>query len=344
MKGITTIGIDLAKNSLQLHGVDSMGRVVLRKTLRRDQAALFFANLPQCLVGMESCATSAFWARVIESCGHTVRRIHPRFVKPFLMSGKNDANDAAAICEALQRPHMRFVPHKTQDQADIQALHRVREGLVRARTRTFNQVRGLLAENGIVLPQGACHVRSHLPLIVDDHENGLSGVMRNLLSSLLESIVFFDEQIAKQNKVLQIIAREREVCRRLLQIPGVGFLTATILLTVAGRPNDFKNGREFAAFLGLVPRQYSTGGKQRLLGITKRGDSHVRTFLIHGARAVLRSMKMGRTPLGEGKRGDWLAQIVERRGPNRASVALANKMARTAWSMLAKGTQYQMVA
>ena len=344
MRTITTIGIDLAKNSMQLHGVDSKGGVVLRKTLRRNQVALFFANLPQCLVGMEACATSAFWARVIESCGHTVRRIHPRFVKPFLMSGKNDANDAAAICEAVQRPHMRFVPHKTQDQADIQALHLVREGLVRARTRTFNQVRVLLAENGMVIPQGACHVRSHLPMVIDDHENGLSGVMRNLLSSLFESIVFFDEQIATQSKALQVIAGEREVCRRLMQIPGVGFLTATLLLTVAGRPNDFKNGREFAAFLGLVPRQYSTGGKQGLLGITKRGDSHIRTFLIHGARAVLRSMKMGRAPLGQGGRTDWLAQILERRGYNRASVALANKMARIAWSMLSKGTEYRMAA
>lgn len=344
MSNVSIIGIDLAKNSMQLHGIDSAGKVCLRKTLRRNQVALFFANLPACLVGLEACATSAYWARVIESCGHTVRRIHPRFVKPYLMADKNDANDAAAICEALQRPHMRFVPYKTQEQSDIQAMHRVRKGLVQARTAILNQVRGLLAENGIVIKQGACHVRSQLPAIMEDRENDLSGIMRGLLAELYEHIVSLDARIDRQSKALLAVARDHEVCRRLQDIPGVGFLTATILLTVAGRPKDFKNGREFAAFLGLVPRQHSTGGKQRMFGITKRGDSYVRTLLIHGARAVLRSIKMGRTPLGNRERTQWVSSLMERRGYNKTSVGLANKMARIAWSMMANQTEYRQAA
>jgi len=344
MKRITIIGIDLAKNTFQLHGVDAEGRVVLRRMLRRDQVATFFANLPSCLVGMEACASSAYWARVIEECGHTARRIHAKFIKPYLMADKNDANDAAAICEAVSRPHMRFVPSRTQEQADIQAVHRVRRCLVQSRTATINQARGLLAENGIVIRQGACHVRSHLPAIVGDQDNGLSGTMRRLLASIYENITSLDAKIIEQDQALQEIAKAHEACKRLMKVPGIGILTATILLTMAGSVTDFKNGREFAAYLGLVPRQYSTGGKQRLLGITKRGDSYARTLLIHGARAVLRAMKAGRAPLGDGIRANWQARLIDRRGYNRTSVALANKMARTAWSMLSQGTEYRMVA
>ena len=344
MQAITTIGVDLAKNTVQIHGVDAHGKTVLRKSLKRDHVAVFFTNLPSCLVGMEACATSGYWARVIESCGHCVRRIHPKFVKPYLMADANDANDAAAICEAVQRPRMRFVPNKTREQADIQAIHRVRKGLVQARTATINQVRGLLAEHGIVIRQGACHVRSQLPVLLADLENELSGVMRRLLVSLNASITFLDAQIVEQNTALKSIVKQNEACKRLMKIPGVGIFTATILLSVAGAARDFKNGREFAAYLGLVPRQHSTGGKTRLLGITKRGDSYVRTLLIHGARAVIRSMKLGGTPLVAGARNDWLTELMERRGPNRASVALANKTARIVWSMLAHGTQYKMAA
>ena len=344
MKSVTTIGIDLAKNTFQLHGVDVNGKAVLRRTLRRDQVTTFFANIPECLVGMEACASSAYWARVIEECGHTVRRIHAKFVKPYLMADKNDANDAAAICEAVGRPRMRFVPSKTQEQADIQAIHRVRTGLVQARTGAINQARGLLAENGIVIKQGASHVRVQLPGIVADQDNFLSGLMRRLLTSIYERIVFLDVQIAQQNKVLQAIVKGNDACKRLMKVPGVGIQTATILVTMVGAAKDFKNGREFAAYLGLVPRQHSTGGKQRLLGISKRGDSYARTLLIHGARAVLRAMKVGRSPLGEGGRTDWLARLIDRRGANRASVALANKTARIVWNMLAKGEEYKMVA
>lgn len=344
MKTISRLGMDIAKNTFQVHGVDAEGRTVLRRKLQRSQVATFFANLPACLVGMEACAGSAYWACVIESCGHTVRRIHPRFVKPYLMADKNDANDAAAICEAVSRPRMRFVPNKTQEQSDIQALHRVRQGLVQAKTAAINQVRGLLAEYGIIIKQGACHVRNQLPSIIGDLENGLSGRMRSLLSSIQERIVFLEAQISEQNKLLQAIAKENESCKMLLEIPGVGILIATILLTQVNAASDFKNGRQFSAYLGLVPLEFSTGGKQRLLGISKRGDTYIRTLLIHGARAVLRAMKYGKSPFGDGATTKWLMQLVERRGFNRASVALANKMARIAWSMLAKGTEFQMAA
>jgi transposase len=260
------------------------------------------------------------------------------------MADKNDANDAAAICEAVQRPHMRFVPHKTQDQADIQALHRVRKGFVQARTAAINQARGVLAEYGIVIKQGACHLRSALPTIIEENQKELSGVIRGLLATLYAHIKHLDEQIAEQNQALRAIARQREDCQRLLRIPGVGVQTATLLLTVAGRPQDFKNGRQFSAYLGLVPRQHSTGGKQRMYGVSKRGASEVRTLLIHGARAVLRAMKLQRAPLNATSENAWLIKLVERRGHNRACVALANKMARIAWSMLARGEDYRMAA
>ena len=252
MKRITTIGIDLAKNSLQLHGVDAEGKAVLRKTLRRDRVVPFFSNLPECLVGMEACASSAYWARVIEACGHTVRRIHPRFVKPYVMAGKNDANDAAAICEAVARPRMRFVPRKSQEQADIQALHRVRQGFVHRRTAAINQARALLAENGLVIKQGACQMRLQLPTILDDVDNDLSILMRRLLRALYDHIVILEASIACQDQELKWIAKERDDCKRLMKVPGVGLMTATILLTMTGTVSDFKNGREFAAYLGLV--------------------------------------------------------------------------------------------
>lgn len=344
MGTVTTIGIDLAKQSFQVHGVDGRGAVVLRKSLRRDKVSAFFSNLPVCLVGMEACAGSAHWARIITGHGHQVRRMHARFVTPYRMADKSDASDAAAICEAVQRPRMRFVPDKSREQADIQSVHRVRSGLVRARTAAINQTRGLLGECGIVVRQGPGNLRNALPEIIAAQDNGLSRTMRQMLVLLYEHIASLDAQIASLKGMLEDIAKEHESCQRLQKIPGVGVLGATILLAAAGAAKDFKNGRQFAAYLGLVPRQHSTGGKQRLLGITKRGDSYVRTLLIHGARSVLWSMRRGYSPLGTGTAGTWLAQLVERRGPHKACVALANKVARIAWSMLARGEEYRMAA
>jgi transposase len=342
MKTVTTIGIDLAKNSFTVYGVNAEGKPVLQRTLSRSNVVRFFANLPACLVGMEACASSEYWARVIESLGHEVRRIHPRYVKAYLLGAKNDTNDAAAICEAVQRPNMRFVPHKSPEQTDIQCIHRIRQGYVRSRTALVNQIRGLLGEYGIILRQGITYVRNRLPEIIDDDANNLSPIMRRNLTSLYESLCFLDSRILGQEKLLKQIARENEACKRLMQVPGIGLLTATILLSVAGVASNFKNGREFAAYLGLVPRQNSTGGKTKLLGISKRGDSYTRTLLIHGARAVLYSLIAGRTP--QARQNAWLAELVVRRGKNRASVALANKTARIAWSMLAQGTEYKLAA
>jgi transposase len=342
MKTITTIGIDLAKNSFSVYGVNANGTPVLHRTLSRAGVVRFFANLPECLVGMEACASSEYWARTIESLGHTVRRIHPRYAKAYLLGAKNDINDAAAICEAVQRPNMRFVPHKSPEQTDIQCVHRIRKGFVRSRTALVNQIRGLLGEYGIIMRQGVSTVRNRLPELIADETNKLSSVMRRNLALLYESLCFFDNRILEQEKILKDISRENEACTRLMQVPGIGLLTATILLSVAGVASSFKNGREFAAYLGLVPRQNSTGGKTKLLGISKRGDSYTRTLLIHGARAVLYSLRSERTP--QARQNAWLAELAARRGNNRASVALANKTARIAWSMLAQGTEYKFAA
>jgi transposase len=263
-------------------------------------------------------------------------------VKAFLLGAKNDANDAAAICEAVQRPNMRFVPHKSPDQVDLQCVHRIRQGYVRSRTALINQIRGLLGEYGIVMRQGAAQVRKHLPAIMQDEDNALSNLMRHNLTSLYESLCFFDHQIAEQEKILRTFAKENEACKRLMRVPGIGIMTATILLSIAGVASNFKNGREFAAFLGLVPRQNSTGGKTKLLGISKRGDKYIRTLLVHGARAVLRAAVIGRAP--EGKHHKWLANLAARRGVKRACVGLANKTARIAWSLLAHGTEYTLAA
>ena len=340
MKALSTIGIDLAKNSFSVNGVDIKGKCMLRKTLPRASVIKFFANLPACLVGMEACASSEYWAREIESLGHTVRRIHPRYVKAYLLGAKNDANDAAAICEAVQRPNMRFVPHKSPEQVDIQCVHRIRQGYVRSRTALINQIRGVLGEYGIIMRQGAAQVRKHLPAIIEDESYDLSGFMRRNLISLYSTLCFLDQQINEQEQILKAVAKENEACERLMQIPGIGILTATILLSVAGVASNFKNGREFAVFLGLVPLQYSTGGKTKLFGISKRGDKYIRTLLIHGARAVLRSLVMGK--LVEGKQQKWLAELVVRRGVKRACVGLANKTARIAWNLMAHGTEYKL--
>lgn len=342
MTTVTTIGIDPAKNSFSVYDVDAKGKPVLSRALSRAGVVRFFANLPSCLVGMEACASSEYWARTIESLGHEVRRIHPRYVKAYLLGAKNDANDAAAICEAVQRPNMRFVPHKSPEQTDIQCIHRIRQGYVKSRTALINQTRGLLAEYGIVIRKGVCAIRNQLPALIADEENALSGLMRRNLTSLYESLCFFDERIREQDKLLTAVVKDNVACQRLMQVPGIGIMTATILLTVAGVASNFKNGREFAAYLGIVPRQNSTGGKTKLLGISKRGDCYTRYLLIHGARAALSRMIAGYTP--EHRRNPWVMELVARRGKNKASVALANKMARVAWSMLIQGTEYRHAA
>lgn len=334
---IKVLGIDLAKQSFQLHGVNEQRQMVLRKKLSRSKLTAFIANLPPCLIGMEACGGAHYWVRVFKSLGHTVRMIAPQFVKPYVKSNKNDAVDAEAICEAVQRPNMRFVPAKNVTQQDIQCLHRVRSQLVARRTAQANQIRGLLLEYGIIIPKGITYVRKAIPLILKDAENSLSSLFRELLNELYGEMVHLDERVSALEGKLEIICRQNEDCQRLLTIPGVGLLSATALIAAIGDISVFKNGRELAAWLGLVPRQHSTGGMSTLMGISKRGDCYLRTLLIHGGRTVVRVAH-----LYTDKRNLWVSELDQRRGKNISAVAVANKNARIAWALLSKKECYEV--
>ena len=325
---ITTIGMDLAKQVFQVHGVDAHGKVALKKQLRRSQVLTFFGNLGPCLIGMEACASSHYWARELEKLGHTVKLMAPQFVKPYVKTMKNDAADAGAICEAVARPSMRFVPPKTTEQQAILAVHRARQGFVKARTAQANQIRGLLSEFGIVIPQGISHIARRIPEILEDAENGLPDPMRSLLARLAGHLKGLDREADELEAQIQAWHRSNEASRKLEKIPGIGPITASALVASIGDAKNFDNGRQLAAFLGLVPRQHSSGGKPTLLGISKRGDTYLRTLLIHGARSVVQvtERQPGTDP--------WLKRLLARRNKNIAAVALANKNARTAWALL----------
>jgi transposase len=331
----TTIGIDLAKNVFQIHGADARGKAVLKKALKRAQMAAFFANLPPCLIGMEACGSAHYWARKLQALGHTVKLMAPQFVKPYVKTNKNDAADAEAICEAVTRPTMRFVPIKNGEQQAVLALHRARQGFVKARTAQANQIRGLLAEYGIALPQGISHIATHLPDILEDGENGLPGVFRQLIDRLGAHLKALDRQVQELEVQIQVWHRANDASRKLAQIPGIGPITASALVASIGDAKSFDNGRQLAAWLGLVPRQNSSGGKQTLLGISKRGDTYLRTLLIHGARAVIRVAERKANHAGS-----WLAGVMGRRNKNVAAVALANKNARIVWALLAHDREY----
>jgi transposase len=332
---IVRIGLDLAKYVFEVHGVNARGKAVMRKTLRRDAVSSFFANLPPCLIGMEASNGAHYWARALSELGHEVRLISPQFVKPYVKSNKNDRNDAEAICEAVGRPHMRFVPVKSAEQLALQAIHRVRSRLVAARTRLVNQARGLLAEHGFVIARDIAKLRRHLADIVGHSEGTLNGLVRGLLIEMQDEMVEIDRRITIYDRRIRELYRTSEPCQRLGKIEGIGPLSATALVAAVGDRRCFKNGRQFAAWLGLVPKQQSSGGRSRLLGISKRGDSCLRTLLIHGARAVL-----ARASKKEDPRSRWLRKLRERRHPNVAAVALANKNARIAWALLARGDVY----
>jgi transposase len=333
---ITQVGIDLAKSVFQVHGVNSRGKVLLRKQLKRQQMIAFFTQLAPCLIGMEACGGSHHWARRLSALGHSVKLIAPQFVKPYVKTNKNDAADAEAICEAVGRPNMRFVPIKTCDQQALLGLHRARQGFVVARTAQVNQVRGYLAEFGLVIPLSVRALERKLPELLEDAENGLSHASRALLARLFEHYRSLDRQVVELEREINAWHREDIASKRLQAVPGVGPLTASALVASVGDARVFRNGRQFAAWLGLVPRQFSTGGKANLLGISKRGDVYLRTLLIHGARSVLYSLK--RCP--ERAQG-WLGRLATRRNPNIAAVALANKNARTIWALLVHGRDYE---
>ncbi|AYG64134.1 IS110 family transposase [Rhizobium jaguaris] len=333
---VVRIGLDLAKYVFEVHGVDSHGKVVTRKTLRRDAVTQFFANLPRCLVGMEASNGAHYWARVLSGLGHEVRLISPQFVTPYVKSNKNDRNDAEVICEAVGRPSMRFVPPKSVDQLAVQAVHRIRRRLVADRVRFVNQVRGLLSEHGIVIARDITQQRRGLAVIVGNEADGLSDMVRSLMRDLQTELTELDRRIRTYDRRIREIFRTNEQCQRLGRIEGIGPVTATALIAAVGDRTCFKNGRQFAAWLGLVPKQRSSGGRARLFGISKRGDRYLRTLMIHGARAAL-----GKAAGKQDPRSLWLTKLRARRHPNVAAVALANKNARVVWAMLSTGTFYE---
>ncbi|MCW8177617.1 IS110 family RNA-guided transposase [Verminephrobacter aporrectodeae] len=332
---ITTIGLDLAKNVFQVHGVNARGKAVLRKQLKRDQVAPFFANLPPCLIGIEACASAHHWARKLQALGHTVRLMAPQFVKPYVKSNKNDAADAEAICEAVSRPSMRFVPVKNVEQQAVLSLHRVRQGFVKARTAQGNQIRGLLGEYGLVVPQGIAYIAQRVPALIEDAQNELPGSFRLLIQRLLEHLKVLQQQVDEIEAQIKAWHRASEASQRLEKVPGIGPLTATALVASVGDAKNFDNGRQFAAWLGVVPRQHSSGGKPTLLGMSKRGDAYLRTMLIHGARSVIYRATQ------RADAGSWLVKLTTRRNKNVAAVAMANKTARTVWALLAHGREFK---
>jgi transposase len=333
---VKVIGIDLAKRSFHVYGVDERGQRVISKTFTRARLREFVANLPACTVAMEACGSAHYWARTFRAYGHEVRLIAPQFVKPFVKSNKNDAVDAEAICEAAQRPTMRFVAVKSVEQQDIQAIHRMRSLVVERRTAQVNQIRGLLLEYGIEMPQGRAAVGRCLAEILEDAANGLSDRFRAELRGLAEELRHLDERVAYYDAQIETIAQSHPQAQALMTIPGLGAKGATALVAAVGEdPRLFKNGRGLAAWLGLVPRQHSTGGRDRLLGISKRGDVYLRQLLIHGARAVLRWVERKDDPTSR-----WAAGLKGRRHTNVAVVALANKIARIAYAVMTTGKPY----
>lgn len=332
---LSTVGIDLAKNVFQVHGIDLHGKVLVKKQLRRDQVASFFVNLPPCLIGMEACGSAHHWARKLQEMGHTVRLMAPQFVKPYVKTNKNDAADAEAICEAVTRPNMRFVPIKNIEQQAVLALHRVRQGFVKARTAQANQIRGLLSEFGLIVPQGIGYITSRVPELIEDAANELPGAFRVLVQRLLDHLKDLGRQVEELETQIQAWHRASDLSSKLAQVPGIGPITASALVASIGDAKNFESGRQLAAWLGLVPKQHSSGGKSNLLGISKRGDTYLRTLLIHGARSVIYRAGQKANPCS------WVNAVVRRRNKNVAAVALANKNARIVWALLVHERRYE---
>lgn len=358
---ITTIGIDLAKRVFHIHGVDERGNTVLRKKLMRDQVLPFMEKLEPCVVGIEACGGAHYWAREIGGLGHQVKLMAPQFVKPYVKGNKDDRADAAAICEAVSRPSMRFVPVKTTDQQDIQMIHRIRSRLVKSRTALGNEIRGLLGEYGIIIPKSLAALRKRLPEILPK-DTVLAPAAKELFYELLDELNETDAKVKMHEKRLREVCKNSGICRRLMTIPGIGFITATALYAAAGDAGAFGNGRQMAAWIGLVPKHVGTGGRDRMLGISKRGNSYLRSLLVHGGRAVHKSslrkgrrdggLASGKAAGGDGSQNPdsapderdafcrWVCDLDERRGACRSSVAIANKLARYAWAVMRSGENF----
>jgi transposase len=333
---IALLGVDLAKNIFQLHGEDADGRVLLQRRVRRDRLMTEVEALSPCTIAIEACTGAFYWQRRFEAAGHRVRIIAPQYVKPFVQRQKNDRNDAAAICRAAKQPDMKFVPTKTLEQQDIQALHRGRQRLVNHRTALVAQMRGLLLDRGVAFAQSITRARREIRLILDAGAAEISGLFRSMLAQLYDCLLALDRQIAWFDGEIEKVFRSSETCRRLAKIRGVGPKTATAIIAAVGDGAEFTNGRHLAAWMGLVPRQHSSGNRQRLFGISKRGDRHLRTLLIHGARAVVRTSRAR-----DDAQSRWIKDLEARRGAAKTIVAVANKNARVIFAMLKKGTEYR---
>ncbi len=339
MKDISVVGLDLAKQVFQVHGVDTTGRTVLRRTLKRRQVLPFFAQLSPCRIGIEACDGMHYWSRQLGALGHEVRAMAPVSVRPYRQGDKTDRNDAAAICEAVQRPHMRFVTPRTPEQQAVLQLHRTRQLYMKQRVALGNHLRGVLQEFGVVLPRGTA-AYGQVREILEDGENGLPMVIRESVWQLHAEYDQMQHRIAEVERLLRTWHQENAFSQRLVGVPGIGWLTATLLSAVVGDGSAFRHGRQLAAYLGLVPRQHSSGGRVQLLGITKRGDGYLRSLLVHGARAVL-SWVRRRQQAGQPGAQPWLEQLLAQGHINRAAVALANKTARIVWAMAVTGSMYR---
>lgn len=335
MKDIKVLGVDLAKDVFQLHGTDAKGNRVVTKRLSRVKLVEYMANITPCLVGIEACGGAHYWARVFEEHGHTVKMISPQFVKPYVKSNKNDARDAEAIAEAVTRPNMRFVPKKTMQQQDVLLLHRARELAMKQRTAHSNQIRGLLAEYGIVVAKGLSHL-NELPEILENEEQKLSLTSKEIFLQLYEQLKTYAEQVKYYENKIHSHAATEPRCIAVQEVEGVGPITASAIVATIGDAHAFKNGREVSAWLGLVPKQHSSGNRVVLGNITKRGDRYVRKLLVHGARTVVKNCD-NKTD----RKNQWVADKKLRCGYNKAAVALANKNARVIWALLATGECYR---
>jgi transposase len=332
-----TIGLDIAKHVFQLHGVDRSGKTVIQRKLRRAEVLKFFSKLEPSLVGIEACHGSHFWARELTALGHTVRLLPTQYVKPFLVGGKNDANDAAAICFAVSRPDIHPVPIKSSEQQSLQSVHRMRERLIHERTAKSNQIRSMFAEEGFVFPVGLPLLRQGIVALVNDTDARITPLLRRLGSMYLEQLAALQQWVDELAAEIAEIFKRNEGCRRLATVPGIGPVVATALFSSVGDPLQFKNGRQFAAWLGLTPKQRSSGGKTKLGGITKHGDTYLRTLLVQGARAVMRFVHRH-----DDRHSRWIKAVMQRRHVSVAAIALANKTARIAWAILASNDSFKM--
>ena len=336
MQTITTIGLDIAKSVFQVHGVDAQGKAVIRRQFKRRAVLAFFEKLPPCLIGIEACASSHHWSRELKALGHTVRLMPPAYVKPYVKRQKNDAADAEAICEAVTRSHMRFVPTKTVEQQSCLMLHRTRHLFIRQQTAVINSIRAHLAEFGIVAPVGRKGVEELLDVVADSNDDRLPEVARVCLAALGAQLRRLKEQILEFDRMIMAWHRSDETSRRLRYIPGVGPMLATALVASVADPKAFRSGRNFSAWIGLVPKQHSSGGKDRLGSISKQGDRYLRGLFVAGALSVIRYAKIRGT-----KHRPWLTALLARKPTKVAAIALANKLARMAWAMMARGERYK---